>query len=190
MSTDYRCFIKFESPEIWRDIMNTLEFEAFDGEVFSLLEISKVFNTSKGMMQINDPIGLIFDTVTAVEKEAFLFIHDKNQSAKYFKSLSEYIFSEVVSKAENKALFIADLTDYSDDMVGDRIFYYCGGENAELCECAVEGPDGLDHHRIELSNVKEMLKYEPLSDEQKEYIDKLNGENPPKRLMNSMRLFC
>ena len=52
----------------------------------------------------------------------------------------------------------------------------------------LEEYEGLEHHEIEISNIKEMLKYEPLDDKQKRYMDQLVGDTYPENLMDSMRL--
>ena len=82
---------------------------------------------------------------------------------------------------------IADVTDFDTDMMGDHIMYYLGGEGS-LERCIVEGREGLEHHEIELSDIANMLKYETLSNEQRNRLADITGGTYPKELMNSMRI--
>ena len=140
MHLDYRFYVKFRNKELWRIFLEKVTIEASDGEEYNLLEISKVFNSPSGMMRIMEPVGMIFDTVTAVENEAFLFIHDHRKSFNFFKGLTDYLLDELKSFAEDDAVMIADLTDYDTDMMGDHIMYYLGGGEEGVKECIVEGP--------------------------------------------------
>lgn len=188
MYLDYRAFVKFHSKEMWRIYLEKVTIEGSNGEEYNLFEISKVFNSPSDMLRIMEPIGMIFDTVTAVENEAFLFIHDHRKSFNYFKRLTYYLLDELRSLAEDDAVMIADLTDYDTDMMGDHIMYYLGGGEEGVKECIVEGPEGLDHHDIEISNFTEMLKYVTLSERQQQKLNDLTGGTYPSNLMDPMRL--
>ena len=188
MHLDYRCYIKFRDSDLWREKLEAISMEASDGEEYTLLEISKVFNSPRGMMRMMEPIGDVFDTVTAVENEAFCFIHDHRKSADFFVGLTEYIFGEIVNTAPDDFVMIVDITDYDTDMMGDHIFYYLGGNHQELKKCVVEGPEGLEHHDIEISNFAEMLKYETLTDAQKEKLQELTQGTYPTDLMDPLRM--
>ena len=188
MRLDYRFYVKFREPSLLKEWLQNIAIEAADGIAYSLFEVSKVFNSPSGMMKMMEPIGMIFDTVTAVEKEAFCFIHDHRKSFDYFMKLSEYLFGEVIKIAENDAVIIADLNDYDTDMMGDHIGYYLGGGASNIKQCVLEGPEGLEQHEIEISNFNEMLKNEILTNAQKERLQALTGGTFPENLMDSMRM--
>ena len=95
---------------------------------------------------------------------------NRSKSADFFIWLTEYIFNEIVNTASNDFVITVDITNYDTDMVWDHIFYYFGGDHQELQKCVVEGPESLKHHDIEISNFAEMLKYETLTDAQKEHF--------------------
>jgi hypothetical protein len=173
---------------MWRDRLEAIAMETTNGEEYSLLEISKVFNNPRGMMRMTEPIGMIFDTVTAVEDEAFCFIHDHKKSYDFFVRFTKYLFDEINAVFPEDVVMIADLTDYDTDMMGDHICYYLGGGQSEVKQCIVEGPAGLEHHNTEISNFSEMLKFETLSAAQEERLRELTGGTYPKNLMNSLRI--
>ncbi len=167
MHLDYRFYAKIvNNTDQWRDVMNNITIEALDGEEYTLWEISKQI-----LWHVEDQAGMIFDTVTADEDEAYIYIHDYLKSESFFERLTQYLAKEVIDVAGDNAYIIADLTDYDTDMMGDRLFYYLGG--GEIREGRVEGPKGLDHHDIEISNFKKMLKYETLSSSEQKKLKAL-----------------
>ena len=188
MHLDYRFYVKFRESSLLKEWLQNISIEAGDGIEYSLFEISKVFNSPSGMMKMMEPIGMIFDTVTAVDKEAFCFIHDHRKSFDFFMKLSEYLFDEVIRIAENDAVIIADVSNYDTDMMGDHIGYYLGGGAQNIKQCVVEGPVGLEQHEVEISNFNVMLKNENLTDDQKEKLQELTGGTFPENLMDSMRM--
>ena len=185
---DYRCYFKFSRPDLWKKAMQAISIEAANKEEYTLLEVSKVFSSLSNLAKLREPIGEIFDTVTAVEDESFCFIHDHRKSYDYFVNLIKYIFEKIICIANDEVVFIADITDYSTDTFGDHLYYYCGGDSSELQYHLIEGSVGLDYHEIEISNVKEMLKNANLSDKQQEYLKLHCGNNYPKNLMDSLRI--
>lgn len=164
MHLDYRFFVKFRNKNLWKKCMECIAMETVSGEEFSLFEISKVFDIPHRMNEMMEPIGMIFDVVTASEDDSFCFIHDHKKTKDYFFRLTNYLFEEIIRIAGEDAIMIADLTDYDTDAFGDYIFYYLGGGKSEIKQCIV---DKMDHHDIELSDFIEMLKYESLTDNQK-----------------------
>ncbi len=186
MHLDFRFYVKFRNEDLWKTWHQNIVIEAVSGEEYSLLEIAKVFVRGADMRLLREPVGEIFDTVTSVKKEAFCYIHDHKKSYDFFTRLADYLFSEVMKIAENDAVMIADLTDYDTDMMGDHIRYYLGGGASAVKQCVVDGPEGLDHHEIEISDFSDMLQYENLSDAQKEMLTELTGNKYPKDLLNSM----
>lgn len=185
-SYDMRIYIKFRDKESWRNCLQTITAEA-DGKEYTLLEISEVFkgmNAPEGMMRMLEPIGQIFDVVNADEDGMFCFIHDNTHSMEDMAIIVARIFGAVLVTAENDAVMIADITSYDNDEFGDKIYYYLGGGRDGIKKCTVEGLEGLQHHdEIEIADFSEMLKYETLTPDQKEYLQDLTGGEVPENLM-------
>lgn len=190
MHLDYRFYVKFRSSELLKSFLERIKIKADDGEVYTLLEISEVFNTPEGLMRMMEPIGMAFDTVNASIEESFCFIHDNRKQYDFFKMLNQALATDILAHAEDDAVFISDLTDFDTDMAGDHIVYYLGGGSEGLKGCIVPDSEGLEHHEIEVSNFKEMLKYEKLSEEQRKKLLDLTGGSYPKNLMDPMKLFA
>lgn len=187
MHLDYRFYVKFRSKALWRDRMNAIAMETADGEEHTLLEISKVFSSMKEMHRILEPVGRIFDHVTAVEDDAFCFIHDNKKSFDFFSRFTEYLFEEIISVAGDDAVMIADLTDLDADGVGNQIWYYLGGGMEGIGQCLVEEDEGLAQHiAVEISDFAQMLASEQLTQAQKKQLLELTGGEYPTNLMNAL----
>lgn len=175
MHLDYRFFVIFKTSNQWKHSLKKIAIEATNGEEYNLFEISRVFNNSNLMNQLFDPIGDIFDTVTAVEDKAFCYIHDHLKSESFFNRLTDYLFTEII-EVTDEAIMIADLTDYDTDMMGDHITYYLGGGKHAIKKCIVEGSEGLSHHDIDISDLSKMLKHETLTQAEQQRIKEYQNE--------------
>ena len=170
MHLDYRCYIKFRNPSVWKSVMQKIEMQDRLGKDHSFLEISEIFTDPRQMMRMmTDPMGEIFDTLNANEEIAFAFVHDHRKSPEYFEGLTEYIIDTIIEEAADDAIVIADFTDFDDDSVGDYVFYYFGGGKDGKKSFHIEGPDGYERHDIEINSFEEFLGSEmnSLSSEQK-----------------------
>ena len=171
MHLDYRFYVKFGEYDLWDSCMNRIAIETADGEEYSLAEIARVFR-SPGMFMTHlsqkDSIADIFDDIKMDGEALTCQIHDHCKSFDFFVGLTEYMMREIARACGDNAAAIADITNFDNDSFGDHIFYYLGGENG-IGQYVVEGPAGLEHHDVEISDFASML---PLSSEQQKALER------------------
>ena len=116
----------FENESEWDNAMSTLQFKAKDGRTYTLMEIAKVFCTRSGMKRILDPIGTIFDSVTACRSQKYIYIHDLRKPRQSFLSVIDTVFGYLENEGSNHGYAVALIGDIDSD--ADREVYCTLGQ--------------------------------------------------------------
>lgn len=188
MHLDYRCYIKFRDPSLWRKALAALEIEDTNGQIHTFLEIGEMFREVSKLFEKltdHDPMADIFDTTTMSEEEAFYFVHDHRKPYAFFEGLTNYMFCTLLNEIGENFVLIADVTNYDDDSMGNYILYYLGETDAALHQFVVDGPDGLDHHDNNIADIDTMLADAPITEQQKNSMRAIVGDVFPDKLMNN-----
>ncbi len=163
----------FENESEWDNAMSTLQFIAENGRTYTLMEIATVFCTRSGMNKILDPVGKIFDTVTASRSQKYIYIHDLRKSRQCFLSVIDTVFGYLENEGSNHGYAVALIGDIDSD--DDREVYCTLGHGRH------EGTASWHEEEIPVTQTSEYLGdlIDQLSPDEKEKLSlfALNTDN-------------
>ena len=178
MEYDANLFIKFKDPETYYKGVNGVGINDSENKFHTLQEIADVFMDLKNAYQLDQPVGQIFESVTAVGSKAFYYIHYRSRYKEAVDHLTPFIVDLLKQVVDNEFLVISNVTTYDDDSFGDFVSIAFPGHE-EIKTFEVPGPEGLyQHSETDISDYEAICKtfYDKLSEPEKKLLEEYKSD--------------